>query len=173
MRTTPRARRERLLVRPLADEVLVYDLDNYTAVCLNRAAAAVWRRCDGTTDLEAIAQAVAVEIDAPFDVDAVWCALDSLEKRGLVDPLGEGVHRPRRTRREWLRQLGQAGLAGALVPAVLAVVAPSAAEAASTISWEACEAMKGMCGGERCITKAGKLGFCVFTKGGSGFCVCS
>ncbi|HEX8686306.1 MAG TPA: PqqD family protein, partial [Pyrinomonadaceae bacterium] len=43
----PRARAEGVVVREVAEEVLVYDLDTHRAVCLNATAAAVWRLCDG------------------------------------------------------------------------------------------------------------------------------
>jgi hypothetical protein len=43
----PLARKQDLLVRELADEVLVYDLANDEAHCLNETAAFVWMRCDG------------------------------------------------------------------------------------------------------------------------------
>ena len=173
----PRARHERLLVRPLAEELLVYDLDRHNAVCLNRTAAAVWQRCDGATDVEAIASAVTTEIEAPFDTQAVWCALDGLEKRGLVEPLGETRDRPARTRRQWLRDLGRAGLSGALIPAILAVVAPSAAEAASTISKLDCADRMpndpGGCGGTMCSDWPGQ---CRPSPSGGGMsnapCVC-
>lgn len=168
----PRARKERLLVRTLADEVLVYDLERHTAACLNRTAAAVWRRCDGATDLDAIARAVAAEIDAPFDTRAAWCALDGLEKRALIEPLGEVESRPTRTRREWLRELGQAGLSGMLIPAVLAVVAPSAAEAASYISSSDCKMLDPAdCGGARCTDGPG--GYCLrVVTGKKARCIC-
>jgi hypothetical protein len=48
-KTLPLARRARIIVKKLRDEVLVYDLDRDKAHCLNRAAAAVWQCCDGRT----------------------------------------------------------------------------------------------------------------------------
>ena len=51
-RQLPLARRERLLVEELPDEVLVYDLDREKAHCLNRTAALIWNHCDGRTTVE-------------------------------------------------------------------------------------------------------------------------
>ena len=41
----PAAREARLLVRELAEEVLVYDEEGHRAHCLNRTAALVWKSC--------------------------------------------------------------------------------------------------------------------------------
>ncbi len=138
-------------MRELADELFVYDLDRHSAVCLNRTAAVVWRSCDGAADVAAIARSASAELSQPFNVDAVWCALDGLEKQGLLEPLGAVAERPRRTRREWLRELGRSGFAAALIPSVLAVVAPSAAQALSYITKADCEMRKPPnCGGNPC-----------------------
>jgi hypothetical protein len=170
MSARPRARQERLLVRPLGDEWLVYDLDRHSAVCLNPSAAAVWRRCDGRADVSGIARAVSAEVGARFDEDAVWCALDGLEKQGLLEPLASASERPRRTRREWLRELGRSGLGAALVPTVLAVLAPSPAQALSYITKAECESRTpGACGGQACT----KGGHCLtVVKGKTARCRC-
>lgn len=173
MTARPRARQDRLLVRELADELLVYDLDRHSAVCLNRPAAAVWRRCDGAADVDEIARRVSRDLGEPFVADAVWCALDGLEKQGLVERLAASDERPRRSRREWLREFGRTGLAAALVPTVLAVIAPSPAQALSVITKAECTARTPPnCGGAPCS----KGGFCViFVYGGGMFskCVCA
>ena len=55
----PKARAEGVVVRELDEEVLVYDLDTHRAVCLNGAAAAVWRLCDGRRTPDDIRRAAA------------------------------------------------------------------------------------------------------------------
>ena len=52
----PRRRQDRLVVRELGDELLVYDLDRHRACCLNASAALVWRHCDGHTPVTEIAK---------------------------------------------------------------------------------------------------------------------
>jgi hypothetical protein len=154
-------------VRQLADEVLVYDLEQHRAVCLNRSAAAVWERCDGEHDVEAIGREVAALLGAPFGTPAVWCALDALEKRRLVEPLADAATRRRRTRREWLNELGAAGLSATLLPTVLAVLAPSATEAATFILEKDCTSIDSTnastCPGTPCTTG----GTCVKTAWGT------
>ena len=45
--TTPKAKTERLIVREIDGETLVYDRSRAAASCLNEFAARVWRECDG------------------------------------------------------------------------------------------------------------------------------
>lgn len=51
----PKAKTERLIVKVIDDEMLVYD--HGRATCLNEFAARVWRECDGETSVADIADA--------------------------------------------------------------------------------------------------------------------
>src|SRR6266849_5376674 len=51
----PKARKDKLIIKELDDETLVYDLDRDKAHCLNTTAARVWKHCDGTTTVGEIA----------------------------------------------------------------------------------------------------------------------
>ena len=59
--TNPLARREGLVIRELADEVLVYDLDRDRAHCLNQTAAFIWQCCDGRTSTETVRREAPLE----------------------------------------------------------------------------------------------------------------
>lgn len=144
----PNRRQEKLVVRELADETLVYDLARHKALCLNVAAAAVWKRCDG----KATPQQLARELG--MDVQAVWCALDQLGKDGLLEgrptlPSGlAGLNR-----RQQLKLLGK--VAAVTIPLVTAVTAPTAAEAATCLpSGATCgisaQCCSGICSGSVC-----------------------
>src|SRR5580704_11568593 len=74
----PKAKTERLIVREIHGETLVYDRGRDVASCLNEFAARVWRECDGETSVAAIAAAL-VE-----DERAVWLALHRLNKSKLL-----------------------------------------------------------------------------------------
>ena len=74
----PKAKTERLIVREIGDETLVYDLARNAATCLNEFAAKVWRRCDGETSVAGIAAAMGE------DERAVWLALHRLMKSQLL-----------------------------------------------------------------------------------------
>jgi hypothetical protein len=54
----PKAKTERLIVREIDGETLVYDRGRAAASCLNGFAARVWRECDGETSVAAIAAAL-------------------------------------------------------------------------------------------------------------------
>ena len=125
----PRARTEGLVIKTLADELLVYDLAAHRAHSLNKVAAAVWRLCDGTRDMTAIAAAVFQEVGESVPVDAARYATQSLARAGL---LAAPIARAPVTRRDLMRQLGTA--AAVILPLVTTVTAPTAAQAASCIA---------------------------------------
>jgi hypothetical protein len=145
----PRKRQDRLVVRELADEVLVYDLARDKAFCLSPAAAAVWKLCDGKSSPRELARAL------KLNDQVVWCALDQLGKDGLLDGnVKVPASLARLNRRQQLRTLGK--VAAAAIPLVTAVTAPSAAEAATcTKSGKACvssaKCCSGICFGGKCV----------------------
>ena len=54
----PKAKTDRLIVKVIDDETLVYDVSRHAATCLNEFAARVWRECDGKTSVADIAHAL-------------------------------------------------------------------------------------------------------------------
>ena len=126
----PQARIRSLVVREVADEVLVYDLQRHQAHCLNRSAASIWQSCDGQTSVVEIARLVGQETKLTMDEAMIWLALDQLGKASLLE---EPVPRPvgilRLSRRDAIRKIG---LGTALtLPLVTSVVAPTAIMAAT------------------------------------------
>jgi hypothetical protein len=122
--SAPLARIEELVVQELPDEVLVYDLRQHKAHCLNRTAAFVWNRCDGHSTPDEIAKLIEQEWHSPFSTDAVWYALNQLSK---ADLLQQKITMPKASasisRRSAIRRLGVGAL---LIPAVISIVAPTA-----------------------------------------------
>ena len=112
----PEKRRDGLVVKELPEEVLVYDLERHRAHCLNPAAAAVFKSCDGERTVGELARILRKETGAPADEAWVHLALDRLEKahlleeRGTAPRIGHGV-----SRRDVLKKAG-VGLAAALLP---------------------------------------------------------
>src|SRR5262245_25053151 len=127
----PERRRDGLVVKELPEEVLVYDLERHRAHCLNPAAAAVFRSCDGERTVGEIARILRRETGAPADEAWVHLALDRLAKADLLEERGKAT-RARRgvSRRDVLKKAG-VGLAAAL-PIVTSIVAPTPVEAAAT-----------------------------------------
>lgn len=128
----PQMRAHGLAVDDLPDEVLVYDLEQHQAHCLNRSAALVWRCCDGRSSAAEIARRLTVEVDAPFTEDLVWLALSELEKRQLLEPARPlAAPATALSRRQLVRRLGFA--AAVAVPLITSIVAPMAVEAATCV----------------------------------------
>lgn len=126
----PSMRKQGLIIDELPDEVLIYDLERDKAHCLNRTAALVWRCCDGQTTAPEIARRLKVELDAPFNEELVWLALEQLEKQHLLDhSISIPSEFTRLSRRRMIRNLGLA--AAIAVPLVTSIVAPTAVQAAT------------------------------------------
>jgi hypothetical protein len=136
----PKAKTERLIVKVIDDETLVYD--HGRASCLNEFAARVWRRCDGTASVADIADALGE------DERAVWLALYELNKSKL---LTEAIALPPdmrtgKTRREIAGQLGL----GAAVAAVSSIVMTTAAHASCGALFQSCSGNT-CCAGLVCV----------------------
>jgi len=156
--TKPRARKERLIVHRLPDELLIYDLDRDRAHCLNETAAFVWQRCDGRKSLPEIAQALRQRTNTEVDEKIVWLAIEQLNRNHLLEvapslPSAIG----HMNRREVIRALGIT--AAVTIPVVASIVAPTPAQAASCLpNASACT------DNTQCCT-----GFCNPTTGSCGF----
>ena len=120
----PKAKTERLIVREIDGETLIYDRSRDAASCLNEFAAKVWRECDGETSVADIAAGLGE------DESAVWLALHQLTKAQL---LTEAIAFPAdmsaaKSRREVGARLGLGAAAF-----VTSIVAPMPAQAASCL----------------------------------------
>jgi hypothetical protein len=118
----PKAKTERLIVREIDGETLVYDRNRDAASCLNEFAARVWRECDGETSVATIAAALGE------DEPAVWLALHQLTKAQL---LTEAIAFPpdlsaAKSRRDIAGRLGWGAAA-----LVTSIIAPMPAQAQS------------------------------------------
>lgn len=125
----PRARREGLIVREIGRETVVYDLTRHWAFCLNPAAAAVFRRCDGQTDEAALARPLGADLQGPANPRLVRLAVDRLGEAGLLE---DGWRRPRAVSSR--RAVARLGLAALALPLVSSILVPTPAEAQTCIS---------------------------------------
>ena len=124
----PVARRERLLVEKLPDEVLVYDLDRNKAHCLNSTAALIWNHCDGRTSVEDLVLILEEQSKAKVQKDVVWFGLDQLRTARLLEgPLARSTSQERVSRRELVKKIGLA----VSIPMIVSVLAPTASAALS------------------------------------------
>ncbi|HKP13920.1 MAG TPA: PqqD family protein, partial [Blastocatellia bacterium] len=100
----PLAREADLVVQRFPDEVMVYDLRNHKAHCLNQTAAFVWRHCDGQRAVAELAALLTQEAGSPVGEEVVWYALDKLNKADLLQeriavPVADNMSRRRMVKR--------------------------------------------------------------------------
>jgi len=156
MNKFPRARKDHLIAKHVAQELLIYDQDRDKAYCLNPSAARIWAHCDGKTPISEISRAVTRELTVPVDERAVWLAIAQFGKDRLLEEkltvptqMRQGMNR-----RELARALGLAAVVA--IPVVTSIVAPTPAQAASCKqSGVAC-----MSDAECCIGLICNNGFC-------------
>ena len=131
MTNFPIARRNGLVIREVAGEMLVYDLEAAEAHCLNQTAALVWKQCDGQKTVEKILTNLEEQLQTPVNEQVVWLALSQLSKRHLLseqlpDAAANGLGL---SRRELMRKLGQAVVIS--LPLITSIVAPTSVQAGS------------------------------------------
>jgi hypothetical protein len=130
-RLSPKARKEQLVIKELANETLVYDETNHKAHCLNETAALVWKSCDGRTSVPQMTRLLAEEMNAPVPEQVVWLAIKQLEESRLLDvAITHQSWLPQTSRRELVRRLG---IAAVVLPLITSIQAPVAAQAGSCV----------------------------------------
>lgn len=128
----PKAREDRLIIKDLPDETLVYDLDTDEAHCLNSTAALVWKNCDGERSVDEIMLSLEQETGMAADEGVIWLALDELERFKLLDSAPtKPMALAGMSRRQLIRALGVAGIA---LPAIVSIVSPVAVDAQSCVA---------------------------------------
>jgi len=121
----PIARKSGLVIQEMPDEVLVYDLDNNKAHCLNQTAATVWKACDGNTSVSEISRICG----DTGNEDLVWLAIDQLSENNLLEKSMMADFRGQ-SRREVIKKIGLASVVA--VPIIASLVAPKNALAAQS-----------------------------------------
>ncbi len=120
----PQARKEKLTVRELPEETLVYDSLRHKSHCLNRTAALVWQHCDGRTTIAEMAAILHEELDLPADQHIVRLALEQLSRRQLLqEEIAPLSAKARITRRDALKKIA---VAAAALPVVMTLTAKTA-----------------------------------------------
>ena len=122
----PLARKDKLTIRELREETLVYDLERHLMHCLNRTAALVWKHCDGRHSVTGLAALVGFEFHLARDeaVAATRLALEQLSRRHLLgQPIVPLLEKDRLSRRQVLRKIAVA--AAVALPVVMSLKSPS------------------------------------------------
>jgi hypothetical protein len=137
----PQMRQQGLVIDELPDEVLVYDLEQHKAHCLNQTAALVWKYCDGRTTPPEIALRLEKDLQAPCPEEMVWLALRQLESLHLLEQpitlsaqLADLSRNQLKhvSRRQLMRTLGIGAVVA--VPLITSIISPTAQAANSCLS---------------------------------------
>jgi hypothetical protein len=123
----PVMRKDDLVIQELDGEILIYDLRNDKALCLNSTSALIWQACDGSKSVSEITEFVGKKLDSTSSEDLVWLALDQLKKEKLIEngSVTDDDHFEGMSRRQVIRKIGLSSLVA--IPVVSSLVAPVAA----------------------------------------------
>jgi hypothetical protein len=148
----PIAKTQNLEIQELSGELLIYDMERHKAHCLNLSIATIWRACDGTRDVAALALVLQEKLRTPIHEEVVWAALEQLNKTHLLTTITKPSKQEKVSRREMARRIGGV----ALIPAIASLLAPRAAQAGTCkqgVSKDngcACS-VNGQCASGRCL----------------------
>ncbi len=148
----PLGKRNNVVVQELDGEVLIYDLTENKAFCLNETSALVWQACDGERNVSEISRFVSEKLNSPANEDLIWFALDQLKKEKLI--ANEEVvtdYFAGLSRREVIKKVGLGTMIA--LPMVASMVAPLAVQAQSCVAAICqCNTLMGNANGEVCAT---------------------
>lgn len=130
MTKNPVSRKNDIVVQELNDEVLIYDLKENKAFCLNQTSAAIWQMCDGNRSVADMSRMLGQKLNSPVAEDLVWLAIDQLKKENLLTG-SEEINSPfgSVSRREAIKKVGLSAVIA--LPLVASITAPTATNAAS------------------------------------------
>jgi hypothetical protein len=153
----PTARKTGLVVQEVPDELLVYDVENNKAHCLNQTAAFVWKSCDGNRSVADISDLYGAESGAKISEDLVWLAIDQLNESNLLESDIKSAF-VGQSRRDVIKKIGFASVVA--LPIVASLVAPRNALALASC---ACSSLA-QCSNPQhvgCPTNNCSSGFCI------------
>lgn len=158
----PLARKEKLVIEQMANEVLVYDLESHKAHCLNLTSAVIWQHCNGKNSVIRIIQLASRDLQTSVSEDVVLLALNQLEKFHLLEKQTDFAFTlPKVSRRDLMKRIGVASAIA--IPLVTSIVAPTALANASCVNQPCTVGTPGTCPAA-CTCSGG-------APGGPGFCV--
>lgn len=126
----PRSRQDNIVIQEFDNEILIYDLNQNKAYCLNETSAMVWQKCDGSKSVSEISRILTEKLKSNVSEDIVWLAVSQFKKDKLLGNNEEifsdfdGL-----SRREIVKRIGFASMVA--LPVISAVVAPTALHAQS------------------------------------------
>ncbi|NNE99874.1 MAG: PqqD family protein [Pyrinomonadaceae bacterium] len=150
MNKLPKARSQKLLTQELEKELLIYDLSNDKAYCLNGTSAGVWHLCDGKNDIGEISKILSERLGVAVDKYLVGLAIDQLAADNLVS-CNSGLEPKSRkmSRRQVIRKVGFSSAVA--LPIVSSLAVPSAGMAQSLLGLNQPCTMGSQCASGNCV----------------------
>jgi len=130
MNIKPKSRQTDLVAQDFEDEILIYDLNNDHAFCLNQTARRIFNLCNGQRTVQEIRDLLSQELGSDIPEELIWLTLDQLKRADLLEQkesfeIGfKGL-----SRRQVIRKIGLA--TSLALPLIASIVAPSPALAQS------------------------------------------
>jgi hypothetical protein len=168
MKNFPKGRSKELVMQELEKELLIYDLTNNKAFCLNETSAIVFQLCNGNNSVSEIADLMSKKLKTLVSEDFVWLAIEELKKDNLLENKDQlNNHFNGLSRREIVKRVGLATMIA--LPIITSVAAPSAAMAQLGLSGllGACTTTANCVSGLTCKTCSGGSAPC---DGGGACC---
>ena len=130
MKTFPKSRKSNIVVQELDKELLIYDLSNNKAFCLNESLILVWQYADGRNSVTDISILLSRKLKTKVSEEFVQFGLDQLKKDNLLENGTEfEINFNGLNRRQIIKKIGFASMI--TLPLISSVVAPTSAMAAS------------------------------------------
>ena len=126
----PVSRSSNIVIQKLAGELLIYDLLDSKAHCLNETSAMIWNLCDGNNSSFEISRKLSEKEKETVSEDFVILAFDQLKKANLfenaqdIPTAFDGM-----SRRDVIKRVGFASMIA--LPIVSSLIAPTAVSAQS------------------------------------------
>ncbi len=162
MKTNPKRITNNTVEQKLENELLIYNLNNNKAFCLNETSALIWELCDGENTVSEIREKMTKKLKDSVNEEYVWLALNQLKKEGLIEE-NEVIKDKYQglSRREVIRKIGYGSMIA--LPLIMSIVAPTAASAQSgglaPGTQAACVPDPAICASNNCIDIGG-FGIC-------------
>lgn len=147
----PKRRVSEIVEQELDKELLIYDLSNHKAFCLNETSTLIWYLCDGNKHVFEISQQLSLVLGSPINEDFVWFAIDQFGRENLIVNKNElNSNLTGFTRREAVKRIGLSTIVA--LPLIASVISPTAVQAqsaptclASSTQFECCQGSIPVC----------------------------
>jgi Coenzyme PQQ synthesis protein D (PqqD) len=126
MTNIPKARNNQIVTQQSENEILIYDLTNNKAHCLNETSTIIWQNCDGNKTVAEISN------ENKIPEEYVLVALKKFDKANLLQTTTDGAWQNNGLSRRKL--LLRAGTTAVALPLLTTLVAPLAVNAQSCLA---------------------------------------